>query len=349
MNVCTSINTNIRKNDRKAKNEARQLKKEKMENDRKAKIEAKQLKKERGNNNNITIDSIQVFEGINSRTNNDINNKIREYIVVCVINNEIPDEYYKQSLKWFELKTNIYSYIDKLCENNNINNNNMSNVKCIYKAGRGSHYDFIIKINDEEFKVEFKFNVSRLIDTPQFISPMNPSRYIKTAMSYEEFYYYDYLFKLCRDYNLNMPNIQDYLKQIHSPNPKCMEVQQNTYYAGCSKSSKYTGDINSINFYKSSLKLSKDSIFEYISKNELDINKLSTYLIETQKNKCYMLYKNDKIYYESVNLDNYIITDVSKEPMYNRFIANTKKGNKLKILLRWKNGNGIAYPAFQIS
>ena len=62
-----------------------------------------------------------------------------------------------------------------------------------------------------------------------------------------------------------------------------------------------------------------------------------------------MLYKNNNIYYESVNLDNYIITDVSKEPIYNRFVANTKTGNKLKILLRWKNGNGIAYPAFQIS
>ena len=40
---------------------------------------------------------------------------------------------------------------------------------------------------------------------------------------------------------------------------------------------------------------------------------------------------------------------VSYEKDRNRFIANNKQGEKIKILLRWKNGNGIAYPAFQIS
>jgi len=32
----------------------------------------------------------------------------------------------------------------------------------------------------------------------------------------------------------------------------------------------------------------------------------------------------------------------------NGYVATSKSGNKIKILLRWKNGNGIAFPAFQI-
>jgi hypothetical protein len=32
----------------------------------------------------------------------------------------------------------------------------------------------------------------------------------------------------------------------------------------------------------------------------------------------------------------------------NGYVATSESGSKIKILLRWKNGNGIAFPAFQI-
>ena len=62
-----------------------------------------------------------------------------------------------------------------------------------------------------------------------------------------------------------------------------------------------------------------------------------------------MLFKNFKIYLQDVNMDNYIIVDYEKDVKRQRYIATTKTGIKMKILLRWKNGNGVAYPAFQIS
>ena len=63
-----------------------------------------------------------------------------------------------------------------------------------------------------------------------------------------------------------------------------------------------------------------------------------------------MLYHNGKFMYDKhknndmykIKKDNMII----KEP---NLICETFSGHKLKIMLRWKNGNGIAYPAFQIS
>jgi hypothetical protein len=69
--------------------------------------------------------------------------------------------------------------------------------------------------------------------------------------------------------------------------------------------------------------------------------------MDTQKNKCYMMYKDNVFYKETVNMDEYEL--ISYEKQKNMFIATSKTGKKIKILLRWKNGNGIAFPAFQIS
>ena len=62
-----------------------------------------------------------------------------------------------------------------------------------------------------------------------------------------------------------------------------------------------------------------------------------------------MLYKNNKFYLENINTDNCEIIKYIKKPNKSLYIARTKTNNNINILLRWKNGNGIAYPAFQIS
>ena len=62
-----------------------------------------------------------------------------------------------------------------------------------------------------------------------------------------------------------------------------------------------------------------------------------------------MLYKDGKIYHEVHTQDDYTIdpeTIIKESP---NFLCKTVSGKKMKILLRWKNGNGIAFPAFQIS
>ena len=47
-------------------------------------------------------------------------------------------------------------------------------------------------------------------------------------------------------------------------------------------------------------------------------------------------------------MNDYDITEIIKESKYSRYIGKTKSGKSLKILLRWKNCLGVAYPAFQI-
>ena len=293
----------------------------------------------------ITYYCINSFEG-KDRSKNDSNNKKRENIIACVINGKIPEEYYKRSRRWYNLKKEIDLYIENLCENTGITS--IDTIECVPKAGRGHHYDFNLIINgSQEFALEFKFNASSVDDTPQFVSPMKPSQYLES--SYEEHYYDNYFIGLVNEYKLPLPTKEEYLKHIHSPSPLCVKEHQEKYYGGCKKSSKYTGEENDIKFYEDSKKASRDSITSFISKYDLNKDKLTQYLLDTQKNKFYMLYKDGKFNLETINLDDYTITTITREPEKSRYIAKTKSDKNLKILLRWKNGNGIAFPSFQIS
>jgi hypothetical protein len=215
-------------------------------------------------------------------------------------------------------------------------------------AGRKYHYDFKIIINKKhEFHVEFKFNAESINETPQFVSPMKPSQYLEN--SYEEYYYDNYLKQIEEDDGIVLPCKKTYVSEIHSTTPSCINILQKKYYNGCKKSSQYTGIKEDIDFYEKMKSISLESIKTFINNNNLKIKDLSDYLLKTQENKYYMLYKNSIINLQTINTDDYLIISYKKEPELQRYLATTKSGIKMKILLRWKNGNGIAYPAFQIS
>jgi hypothetical protein len=197
------------------------------------------------------------------------------------------------------------------------------------------------------YNIEFKFNAQSVDEAPQFVSPMKPSQYLET--SYEEYYYNNYLILLSNEFNLLLPDKTEYMHKIHSDKPKCMVEYQDKYYKESKGSSKYTKIEEDIKFYNRAKEVSKNSIKTFIENNNLKIDELTNYLLNTQTNKVYMLYKNGKIYLECINPENYEIVSYKKEPELQRYVATTKTGIELKILIRWKNGNGIAYPAFQIS
>jgi hypothetical protein len=281
-------------------------------------------------NYKIDIESINKFYIIDKKEKNDKNNKIREVVIEAIINDDIPNEYYIISSKWQKLKASLYKYINILSDNIKI-----ETIKCINKGGRIYHYDFEILINGiHVYKIEFKFNVAKCKDTPQVVSPMKPSQYMNN--DYEEYYYEKFLRRISTKYNLPLPDKDEYLKTIHQMNPKCMKLYKEKY-----KTDK------EFNIYVN--KLSRKSLTLFITQVSLKKNRLSNYLKETQKGKIYMLYKDGKFYMEKINLKNYSIVSYEKDSRHTRYIATAKTGLKLKILLRWKNCNGIAYPAFQIS
>ena len=297
------------------------------------------------NKETITTESIHAFD-LSSKGLNDKNNKTRENIVAAIINGKIPNEYYELP-EWNTLHTSIREYIQELD-----NTKKYIRAVCTNKGGRKFNYDFNVIVYYEDgtnhsYNIELKFNASSIDETPQFVSPMKPSQYMSS--SYEDYYYDNYLTKLAAESGLEMPSRETYLKQIHTNSPKCMAKFQELYYMGCEKSSKYTSSPTDIKFYELAKTLSHESITTFIESNELNIEALSEYLLTSQNNKIYMLYSATKFIVQRPNMDDYRIESVTKTPQKNRYECISKTGVNLNVLLRWKNGNGIAFPAFQIS
>lgn len=267
---------------------------------------------------------------ISSKSNNDSNNKKREIIIGAIINNKIPNNYYKYSFRWYKLKEEVNNYIYNLCRNQNIIINTQ---QCIHNAGRNNNNDFKLIINNEfNFKIEFKFNAEYVIETPQFVSPMKPSQYLD--IDFTEWFYNKYLPEIANYGKLEMPNKNEYLNTINNNIVSCMTKYKEKYD-------------NDIDFNKFCKKIDKKGIKEFITISNLNITKLSNYLIKSQHKKHYMCYKNGKFYYDKLNDNLYIITQlIKKEPT--NFIYLTKSGMKIEIKLRFKNGCGLQFPAFQI-
>jgi hypothetical protein len=300
------------------------------------------------NKENISSESINAFN-LSTRDNNDKNNKTRENIIGAIMNGKVPNEFYEIP-QWIDMKNNILSYISEVT-----NNKKYKKIECEHRGGRKYKYDFDFKIyydDDTEniYNIEFKFNTPSIAGAPQYVSPMNPSQYMINEMTFEENHYKKYLPEISKLFGgLPIPPLEEeYLKQVGGDKPKCMKPYQDNYYKGSKQSSRFTNNEEDIRLYEECKKISYESIKNYINESDLNIEKLSKYLVDTQKNKKYMLYYDNKFILQTVNnLDDYIIESVTKTA--NTYNCVSKSGKNITILLRWKNGNGIAFPAFQIN
>ena len=300
----------------------------------------------------IVETDIDLFYESQSKNCNDESNKKREYI----INGLSQGNSYPNNKKWEHLYEQFIIYLNKLkdliCKGSHQTVHKHS-IKT--KGGRGYHYDFLITFYDAnnnslgEYKIEFKNNACDVNDCPQYVSPMKGSQYFDCKQTYEVMFYNEFLPAICAQVQFPIPDKDLYMKQIHCNKPECMVPFQGSYYRGSKQSSKYTGleeDIDNYNFMK---KKSEESIKKFLNENKLNIQKMNEYLMNTQKDKKYMLWGNNEFHYQEVNTDDYTIMDILRIKKDNTVVCQTKSNKEINILLRWKNGNGVAFPALQIS
>lgn len=297
----------------------------------------------------ITGQSVRVFtvsspsSTRSGRNKNDENNKLREAIIGAIINKCVPGAYYKTQ-HWNRLKQAVEGFLQEL-------SSGYSMVKCINTAGRGHNYDFLLTFtaNDEttrEYKVEFKFNASKISDVPQFIQLTKPSEYL--SASYEEFFYDNYfptIVNAAQFTTLQLPSREEWLKQVQRDKPLCMLPYKEKYKSNSQ-------------FSEMCKKVSAESIRAFITEQDLNIDKLTKRLLETQSGKTYMLFKPQSItksmntgptiHLEQLTADDFTIVSCKKNPERSRYDCIMLSGKKMNVLLRWKNGNGIANPALQI-
>ena len=280
----------------------------------------------------------QKGRGINDRLN-----KTRETLINYAINNP---SHNIQTDKWINFRKALDSFLSKFSPDR------YNKTTCQIKGGRKFNYDFEVRYLQDDLviktvRLEFKFNAKTVAGCPQYVSPMKPSQYLSN--SFENYFYQNYLSKICSLAECQMPSQETYLSSVHSPNPKCLKTLQEKYYRGCKSSSKFSGDQSDINFYQTCRVLSREAINKFLEQSDmaLNIEKLTEYLHQTQRDKEYMLFYQGEFYHDTPYFPDYTITSYKIQSPY--FICQTESGKEMKILLRWKNGNGIAFPAFQIS
>lgn len=282
------------------------------------------------NGSSISLKDIDSFNTSN-RSENDSKNKLRENILAAIINDKIPSDFYDKSSSWRNITKELESFIKRLCSKNKIPTS--SKIVCTPKAGRKHNYDFELTIDDKNvFKIEFKFNATKASETPQFVSPMKPSQYLD--IDFEEYFYENYLPIIATKGNLTIPCKDVYLKTIHNNKVDCMKDFKE----------KYDTDKE---FNKECKKIDKLAIKKFIESNGLNLKKLTDYLMNSQKNKIYMCYKDGQFYYDKVHDDLYKVVNVESKNNTS-YICVTKSGMKIEVRLRFKNGCGLQFPAFQI-
>ena len=283
--------------------------------------------------NELHLDSISAFK-VSTKDQNGNFNEIREKIIRDIINNKIPDQYYRDCKRWLSLREQVHNCLNALIGPDWTE----WHITATKKGGRKFHYDFDLIARKESVVIhkflEFKFNASCVSKTPQFVSPCKPSRYMMG--NYETYYYIHYLPSVCELAGTTLPEKEEYLKTIGTTSPKCVTPLKQKY-----KSDK--------EFDKQVKAIVKKSIVDFLTRTELKSDELEKYLLEKQIDKTYVLYHNGTLYIETLSTDMYRVKRVIKQPEKNRFICEMKDGTWIGVLLRWKNGNGIAFPALQIS
>jgi hypothetical protein len=281
----------------------------------------------------IQFMDIHVFDCSSKKQDNDSFNKKRETIISSILNQEIPEQYYISSLRWKRFRCQLEHYVNTLDNQAGCGISEFSpQVKCILKAGRNNNNDFTIVINSTSHNVEFKFGTECVNETPQFVSPMKPSKYLDK--DFESWYYDHHLPTVATGASLEVPSKEEYLKTIHNNKVPCMKAFKE----------KYDTDKT---FNVLCKQVDKKAIRDFIQMSNIKVGDLSNYLSTSQKHKKYMCYKDGKLYYDTQEEGLYTIKEVVKRENTN-YICLTESGMKLEVKLRFKNGCGLQFPAFQI-
>lgn len=289
--------------------------------------------------------SINIFYEPSTRSKNDPINKQRELILCKLGNKEINEEWILHDERWNQVNTELQLKINEL------NPEDYTHYKFVSKGGRKYNYDFEIHFyNENELiktcNMEFKYGASEVSDCPQWVSPHNPSQYFN--MSYEGYFYDNYLPKLCERYELSIPDRSKYLNEIHNDKPLCLMDIQNKYYRGASRSSRYTGLQEDIDNYEFVKQLNNESIKKFLEQYTFNVDTMNEYLRKSQDKKIYILWNNGTFNVRARSLEQYQINPTSIYIKNNNCVCGTTMaGCLIKMLLRWKNG--VAYPGFQIS
>lgn len=269
-----------------------------------------------------------------SRSTNDSNNRKRENILVMLQN--VPYEYFTDPTygkKWEQLATKWNNFLKTLCPSE------YHGVR-ITKVANLSNHDLLIEYvyNDQVVhKVlgEFKHNAKSITKLTEYYSAPEKKGYI--SKNYAEYFYDNFLDKICTSLELQKIERNIYMKHIYQRN-----YNLDPFF-------RQLKDLEST-IYKEKQTIVRNSIKEYLNEYAMDISieKLNQD-ISPQSQKTFILWDCNEFYSDRIREDELKIVHIEKVKNNNTIVAMSKAGTRHNLLLRWKNHLGILYPAWQIS
>jgi hypothetical protein len=284
----------------------------------------------------ITLRDIDLFltRGI-GRGNNDANNKKRE-AVLCMLYHATGD--FLADATWSSMQTKWREFLGTLCSAP------YDDVRVHQRGGRSENYDLDITylhtgVAVSTVKAEFKHNAASLAALPQYFSPADNKPYM--PVRYADFFYGHYIDQVCPT-GVEKPDRDTYLSLVYSDN-----YSRHPMFQALRDSDRANRD----RCPPARARVVKDSIAAYLDeyKTQLNMAELSKDIRERQMGKVFILWDLNTFRSDTIHDDEMEIASVEGVKNKNVLVAVSKAGTKHNMLLRWKNHQGVLYPAWQIS
>jgi hypothetical protein len=314
-----------------------------------------QIDKKEVSSDSITVEDISYFTESSKgkgRDSNDARNAKREKILIDLFNNKLgaylDDPKYGAS--WKALDSSFREAVLKIVERNC--GSSTGDIRLQRKAGRKNHNDFSIVVNRTiKIPLEFKYGADVIDGLPEYLNASGKEPFHSDL--YASFFYKNYVPRIHTLYGIKQPLLteDEYVKGVHTDKPshkwlKALVVADRTDTPN-RKDKKGHGPLK-----KQLDVLVKDSIEQYLDavKDSICLEKITEKLSSTQNNKHFLLYKNGKFLHDRFDPAEFVAARIAGIKNKNTLLIESSKSSTVHhFLLRWKNHNGIMYPAWQVS
>lgn len=301
----------------------------------------------------LTAESILTFTEDSKgkgRASNDSNNKVREQLLSELLTDSVSgflaDPTYGPA--WTKLRADWLGALTSLAERCAVGP--FSTVSVKQAGGRGMNYDFAASFMTAGgpviIKVEFKYGGRRVDALPQFFNAGANKPFHPTA--YAAYFYEHYLDRVMALYELNpelKPTLADYLKFVYQNEYKKLPLFQALYDAEAAEAGSERPK------YKAKAALVHESIRAYLAAvaDATDLAALTAEFQRSQTDKHYLLYSDGEFHYDAIRPEELVAASVVGVRGDSLIIQSGCATTQHAMLLRWKNHNGILFPAWQIS
>jgi len=224
------------------------------------------------------------------------------------------------------------------------------------KGGRGFNYDFEASYigSTSSAKIEFKFGGTTVSSLPEFFNPAADKPF--HSRLYADFFYDgDSLDKICDLYGIprsEKPSKAEYLKAIHANSSKLpffarLKAAEEAEVAVVEEGTKKK--VRPLYDAKAAISHASIQAFLVAYQHTTDLAALTAEFQRSQADKQFLLYSGGAFHHDRLLPGELVAESVKGVEGDYLVIQTAVPTTTIKMLLRWKNHQGILFPAWQIS